>query len=300
MTSQSPRHGLDLSAIVLLAVFWGMNWPAVRIALYEVPPWTLRAIGMGAGALFLAALTILRRERLRPESGEWLPILAAGFFSITQFNLLLAFAQLLAPTTRAVIVTYTMPVWTILFARLLLGERLDGRRWTGLILGVAGLLGLGWPLVQAGTFSYGLALALLAGMSWALGTIISKRFPVATPSMSVVAWQLAGGATVAAIGAVVFESESPVDWTTLRAETWMALGYHIIFAQALAYMAWYKLLDRLPAGTVSLSMLLVPAIGVMGSILMLGEHPTFADYAGLLLMTAAASAVHAPRRTRAP
>jgi len=290
---------LDLLAIVALALFWGLNWPAVRTVLFELPPWTFRAVGLGAGALFLFAFATLRGHRLTLRREEVAPVLVAGFFTVTAFNLLLAFAQLAAPTSRAVIVTYTLPVWTVIFAWIFLGERLDRRRWLGLGFGIAGLVALGWPLVSAGSFSVGLLLALLAGMGWALGTIVMKRFPVATPPMTLTAWQLAGGSFVAAIGMAVFEPQvlaTGIAWSEFRPETWIALFHHIVFSQSLAYMIWYRLLSRLPAGTLSLSTLMVPAIGVVSSVLFLGETPTAADFAGLALMTLAAGAVMMPTR----
>jgi drug/metabolite transporter (DMT)-like permease len=160
-----------------------------------------------------------------------------------------------------------------------------------------------WPLISAGSFSVGLYLALLAGVSWALGTIVMKRFPTATPPMTLMAWQLAGASLVAAVGMVLFEPETltaGIAWSQLRAQTWIALFHHIVLSQSLAYVIWYRLLSRLPAGTVSLSTLMVPAIGVVSSVLFLGETPTLADFAGLALMTAAAGAVMAPTRRPQP
>lgn len=297
-----PRRWPDRLAILALALFWGLNWPAVRIALFELPPWTLRTLGMAAGALFLLGLAGLLGQRLRLSKSEIAPVLVTGFLTITAFNLLLAFAQLAAPTSRAVIVTFTFPVWTVIFARVFLGERLDGRRWVGLGFGSAGLVSLGWPLAAAGTVPAGLYLALLAGTSWALGTVAAKRFAVAAPAMSIAAWQLAAGALVSAVGMAVFEPRVLADgiaWSAFGAGTWLALLHHIVLAQALAYLIWYRLLARLPAGTVSLSTLMVPAIGVISSVIVLGETPTPADFAGLALMTAAIGAVMLPARRTA-
>lgn len=294
-----PRRWLDQLAIIALAFFWGLNWPAVRIALFEFPPWTFRAFGMAAGALFLFCVAKLCGHRLRLSRSELFPVFVAGFLTITAFNLLLAFAQLNAPTSRAVIVTFTLPLWTVILARILLGERLNKRRWLGLGFGIAGLLSLGWPLIMAGAFSFGLFLALLAGISWALGTIVIKRFPVAAPPMSIAGWQLAGGAFVSTIGMLVFEPwilTEGLRWSEFKAEIWVALTHHIVFSQALAYLIWYQLLTRLPAGTVSLSTLMVPAIGVVSSVIFLGETPSMPDFIGLGLMTAAAGAVMLPSR----
>lgn len=293
------RRGPHLLAIVVLALMWGLNWPAVRTALNELGPWTLRSLGMGVGALVLMGLALVRQGRLLPDRGDWAPILVAGLFSITLFNLLLAFAQLMAPTSRAVIVTFTQPIWTVIFARLLLGERLDRRRGAALALGSLGLLCLGWPLLRAGSFGLGLVLALLAGIGWAFGTVLTKRYPVSTPPVVMAAWQLLGGAVVATLGMAVFEPQTlrhGIDWAGLHAGTWLALAHHILLSQALAYALWYALLARLPASTMSLSMLMVPAIGVISSVVLLGERPTAADIAGLVLMTAAAAVVNLPAR----
>lgn len=296
-----PPRNLDWLAIVGLGICWGLNWPAVRIGLNELPPWALRTIGMGTGAMILMMLAMVRGRRLWPARHEWLPVLGAGLLTMACFNVLLAFAQLLAPTGRAAIVTFTLPAWTILFARIFLGERLDGRRWAGLVLGFAGLASLGLPLIRAGQFPPGLWLAMLAGMSWAMGTIVTKRWPVRLPPVSMAAWQLVAGTFFAGLGALAFEWQSlahEVPWAHLHPSTWIAVAYYVVFSQALAYIVWYGMLGRLPAGTMSLSLLLVPAVGVLGSVLFLGEHPTAADYLGLVLIMIAAAVVNLPLGAR--
>ena len=289
--------------IVMIALCWGLNWPAVRLALYQIPPWTLRMIGMGAGALFLFTLAALTARPLRLPRCDWGAVFLSGFLSITAFNLLLSFAQLAAPTSRAAIITFTMPFWTVLFAWALLGERPDRRRWTALAIGGAGLLCLGWPLIRAGSFGYGLMLALLAGISWALGTVVLKRFPVSAPPMTVTAWQLLAGAVAATSGVAVFEPwvlRTGIDLTALNMTTWAGLAHHIIFSQAVAYLLWYALLARMQAGRISLATLPVPAIGSIGSVLLLGEQPTLADLTGLVLLTCGAAIVMLPAKEVKP
>ncbi len=64
---------------------------------------------------------------------------------------------------------------------------------------------LGLPLIRAGGVSAGLIYALLAGICWALGTIVSKRFPVDAPPLAVAAWQLPIGTICATAGMLAFE-----------------------------------------------------------------------------------------------
>lgn len=282
------------AAVPLLALLWGLNWPAVRIALGEIEPWMLRASGMALGSACLIVITALRGQSLAVKKSQWVRLAAAGFLSIAAFNILLAFAQLSAPTSRAAIITFTMPIWTVLFARILLREPLDDRRRFGVALGVAGLGALGWPLIRTGEVSIGLFYALMAGICWALGTIVSKRFPVEAPALAIAAWQLLIGAACAAVGMLAFETAALPQ--ALKPVTIAAFLYHVLFAQALAYVLWFAALSHLPASTASLGTLMVPAVGVAGAVFLLGEAPTLTDLAGLMMVIGAASAVLAPLR----
>ena len=147
--------GRTVLAVPLLALLWGLNWPAVKTVLTEVAPWTLRTLGMGAGALLLMSLVLLRGQSLRVARDQWPRLVVAALLSVAGFNLLVAFAQLSGTTSRAAIVAFTMPIWAIVLARVVLGERLDRQRGTALALGVAGL-------------------ALLAGRAMAaMGTLVA-------------------------------------------------------------------------------------------------------------------------------
>lgn len=275
--------------VPLLGLLWGFNWPAVRISLTEIAPWTLRAGGMTCAGLALVAVALARGVSLKVPAAHWPRLIVAGILSIAAFNILLAFAQLMAPTSRAAILTFTMPVWATLMAWPVLGERFDRPRLIGLGLGIAGLLCLGLPLIRAGQFSPGLGLALLASISWALGTIVTKRWPVAAPTLSIAAWQLLIGGAAAGIGMLAFEGiPAP---KALSPPVAAALTFHILGAQALAYFLWFTVIARLPAGIASLGTLMVPAVGALGSVLLLGERPAASDWLGLVLVVAASGAI---------
>lgn len=290
----APARSLLL--VPLLGLLWGLNWPAVRISLTEIAPWTLRAGGMSFAGLALVAVALWRGVSLDVPKAHWPRLVVAGILSIAAFNVLLAFAQLMGPTSRAAILTFTMPVWATLMAGPALGERLDRPRLLGLGLGIAGLACLGLPLIRAGQLSPGLALALLASVSWALGTIVTKRWPVAAPTLTIAAWQLLIGGLAAGIGMLVFEG-LPVP-KALSSPVAAALAFHILGAQALAYFLWFTVIARLPAGIASLGTLMVPAVGALGSVILLGERPAASDWLGLVLVVAASGAILvAPKRT---
>ena len=95
------RSGRALLLVPLLGLLWGFNWPAVRISLTEIAPWTLRAAGMSFAGLVLVGIALARGVPLAVPRAQWPRLVVAGFLSIAAFNVLLAFAQLAAPTSRA-------------------------------------------------------------------------------------------------------------------------------------------------------------------------------------------------------
>src|SRR5690606_7253712 len=135
---------------IVLALLWGLNWPAVRIALTALPPWTLRGAGLACGALLLLAIAKALGRSLSLAPGMAPRVAIAGVLNIAVFNVATAFAQLNTSTSRAAVLTFTMPVFTALFAWLLLGERLDRRRALALAAGALGIALLAWPVFAAG------------------------------------------------------------------------------------------------------------------------------------------------------
>ena len=275
-----------------IGVLWGLNWPAVRLCLDALPPWTMRALGLGGGALALFAIAALTKRSLGVPRSAWLHVAATGLLNIGAFNVLLAFAQLSTATSRAAIVTFTMPLWAALLAWLFLGERLDPARRMALALGAAGLAVLLVPLALRGGLSFGLLYALAAGVCWAAGTVYLKRVRLGLAPLALAAWQLAVGAAAAATGALLFESLD--QFRPFHAANALALLYHVLLAQSLAYAVWFEVVARLPAATAALGTLVVPVVGVSSSMLILGERPSPADLTGFALILAAAALVLRP------
>lgn len=275
--------------VVVLGLAWGMNWPAVRLALDGFEPFTFRAIGFSCSTLLLFAVMALRGIRPVVPRAHWPRLALVGAFSVAAYNLFSALAQLSASTTRSAVLSYTMPVWTVLFARLVVGERFDRRRILGLLLGAAGLVALGEPILRAGQFTIGLVHAVLSGIVWAGGSVTLKRFPIAAPPLVITSWQLLLGALISTALALALEGV-PVRVPD-HAGAWAGLAYNVVIGQALATTLWFTILGRMPAGIAAIGSLLVPAVGVIGATLILGEHPTASDWLGLVLIVAAAATV---------
>jgi drug/metabolite transporter (DMT)-like permease len=284
----------QIAFVLLIGLLWGLNWPTVKIALAEIGPWTLRAGALAIAGMTLVTFSWMRGRTLGIRPAQWWRVAMPAVLTIAAPNVLIAHAQLSAPTGRIAVVVWTMPIWATIFARFVLGERIDARRILGLALGIAGLVALGWPLVLAGEVSVGLILAFLAAMCRAAGTVFLKRFPTDATPLAFAAWQLIIGAGVVATGMLLFEGV-PVP-RPLSTPTLIAFAYHAVLGQALSTVLWFEILTKIPAGTAALGTLTVPAVGVASAMLFLGERPTVPDLVGLVLIVAAASTVVLPSR----
>ena len=293
--SRPARDNTAILLLVLLSLAWGLSWPAIRIALDEVAPWTVRVVGYATGTLFMFAIVQLQGRKASLPPGVYGHVIISAVLNILGFGLLTTFAQLHVMTARVVIVSYSMPVWASLMAWLLLGERLNTASVVGLLLCVSGLTVLVYPVAFTGD-PIGLLLALGAALSWAAGTIYVKWARVPGDRVVMTAWQLAVSFVVTAIGVVAFEGMPhlwPLSWPVL-----LALAFHGPVGTGIAYFLWFSIIGRMPAATASLGSLCVPVVGILSSVILLGERPGVADVIGFTLIFAAATTVLLPSATK--
>jgi len=287
----TPRHdGAAGAKLMVLGMgfAWGFNWVAARIILQALQPWTLRAVGIGLGCLTLFAAAYVCRVPLKIAPKDRLKVVVAGFFNVAAFGVGSAYAQVYGTTSRAIVIAYSMPIWSALLARIVLNERLTAVKLAALALCAAGLIILIEPLARSG-FPLGALLALGCAWSWAAGTIYLKSTKIAAPTLAVAAWQLLFGWLMLAAGMLWFEG-LPHLWP-LPTNVALWLAYNGFIGMGLAYFLWFVIIARLPAMTASLGSLLVPVVGVAGSALVNGERPSFADAIGFALIFSAAASV---------
>jgi drug/metabolite transporter (DMT)-like permease len=267
----------------------------MKVAISEVAPLTVRTFCLAAGSGVLFAVLKASGQPLSIPRSEWRRLALVAFFTITCWNLLVVFGLRLIPSGRAAILAYTMPAWAIPLSVWFLGERMNGRKLVGLALGMAGMALL---LVQEFTSLAGAPLGALlvlgAAGTWAIGTLLQKKFPVQAPVASLTAWlMLVGGIPIYA-GALLLD-----DWRALgEVSLWPALGvaYNVFLSFAWAHWAWIKLATSVSVTTFSLSMLMTPVVGVFSGMLFLGERPGWLEFSALALVLGSLATVVIPAR----
>ncbi|MSP46874.1 MAG: DMT family transporter [Xanthobacteraceae bacterium] len=286
--------------LVALSICWGLSWTAMRVALDEVSPWGMRLIGYSIGSATLLILLRAQGRSLAVAGGKnWLHILVAAMFLAVGFGVAGTFAQLMANTSRVIIVNYSMPVWGSLMAYFVLRERINARSALGLALCVAGLAVLIYPVAEKSLREpIGLLLALVCALCWGAGTVYMKWARIKGDLLAITFWQVMVGVAVFAIFYLIFEGApkfEPLQW-----RTWGGLLFNGILGTGIAYFIWFNIIGRLSTAIASLGSLINPVVGVIGAVIILGDRPTVPDMIGFALIFSAAACVLIPQRDKPP
>jgi probable blue pigment (indigoidine) exporter len=276
-------HWLEgLVLLLFTACSWGLNWPVMKFLLTELPPFTMRAVSGGLGLLIAVAIALWRRESLHLPRSQVLNVIVFAMLNYGVFGLLTVLALYWMRASEAVVITYTLPIWTMMLAWPILGERPNPPGIIGMILaigGIAWLVGADEIRFRA-TMLPGVACGFLAAFCFGLGAVIAKRRPLALPPVAGVAWQIAFG-SLPQLGLALFEHPHLLRVTPLA---WAGFAYIAVFPVTVAYLAWFRALSLLPASTSSIAVLLAPLVGVVSSAVLLGD-PLGVRQVGALAVT---------------
>lgn len=279
MSSSNSRSGI--AALILLSLIWGYTWVAMKEAVRFADPFDFSALRAMAGSLLLFGAMLWLKKPLRLQAPR--RTFVFGLFQTTGFNALAAWALYTGAAGKTAVLVYTLPFWTLVIAWPLLGERLRGLQWPATALAAAGLLLVLEPWQLAGTLVSKL-LALATALSWAISAVLAKKWrnELQADLLALTAWQMLLGGVVLTVIAVSIPTRS-IQWTPYF---WLMLVYCTLAGSVAGWLLWLFILRRLPAGIAGLSIMAVPALGVLSARLQLGEQPSAAEAAGMLLIGA--------------
>jgi drug/metabolite transporter (DMT)-like permease len=282
VSTRMPRLGILL--LVIIALGWGTNWPAMKIALEDMPPWTFRLMCVAFGGMLLLALTALRGDRIAVPLGRVPALALVSLLNVTGWQMFSAFGLLQIGSGRAAIIAFTMPLWASALGVFVLGERPGAQQMLALGFGLCALaLLLGQDIAAVGSSPVGGLLMLGSALSWATGTVLVKRFDwTGMPVTALVGWQLLLGGIPVLIGTLMFEGVA--DFTAFGPASYLATAYAVGVGMVLCTAAFFKLVTLVPAGVAATGTLAVPVVGVISSALVLGEHIGLIETTALALV----------------
>jgi drug/metabolite transporter (DMT)-like permease len=285
LRSASRGRDLGFAALMLLALIWGYNWVVMKIGLEYAQPLTFAAIRTFFAALGLLMLLAVLRRPLRPVALGW--TIGIGLLQTTGFVGLLTLALQTGGAGKTSVITYTMPFWLLLLARLFLGERVRGVQWLAVAMALAGLILVLSPWQLQGTLSS--VLAVCGAICWAASAIVVKQLQRRrdVDLLSLTAWQMLFGSLPLVVVALLTWNGGP-DWTGVLLLT---LAYNVVLGNAVAWLLWLFGLRSLSAGAAGLGTLATPVIGVAAAWLQLGERPSAGEAAGMVMIVGALALV---------
>lgn len=256
--------------IAVVTLLWGLNWPMMKFALRDVSPLYFRAITMSGGTLTLIAFFAWRGVPLGVSRSQAVSLVWLALPNIIGWHLcsIIALSQL--PSGRAVILAFTMPVWTVLLTVLMFGERMGPRTWLAVVAAITsvGLLAANELAALAGR-PVGVLWLQAGALSWALGTVLMRRSTLSLPTEAVTIWMML-------IGSVFFWVVAPwaepwPAWGAWPASTWWSLAYGVFLNFGFAQVIWFGLVRVLPARASAFAVMAVPLVGVGTAHFILGE-----------------------------
>ncbi len=261
----------------IIAFIWGYNWVVIKEALQFAGPFTFASLrALSGGAILFAMVFILRRS---PSPGSFWGILLLALLQTTGFFGLSVWALVSGGAGKIAVLVYTMPLWMLILAWPLLGERIRGLQWLSVFLEFIGLVLILRPWSLRPQF-LSMVLAVSAGFIWALAGIWNKRLRqrVKIDLLAVSAWQLLLGGIPLLIIAMWQES-TPIQWTPYFI---FAIAYNAVLGTAIAWTLWFFALQELPAGIAGMGILFAPVVGVLAAWLQLGEVPGIDEGFGMI------------------
>jgi drug/metabolite transporter (DMT)-like permease len=241
--AQRPRTATVVAAFAAVYVIWGSTYLAILFAIETLPPLLMASTRFAvAGGLMYAFLRL--RGVPAPTRPQWRAGAVVGALLLCFGNGGVVLSELTVPSGVAALLVAMVPVWMVLVDWLRPGGvRPTARTVIGLAVGFAGMVMLVGPSsLGGGVNPLGAALLVVASISWATGSIHSRRATLpASPFMATATEMLSGGFFLLVAGALRGEL-GEVNAGAFSAQSLLALAYLVVFGSLIGFTAYIWLL----------------------------------------------------------
>jgi drug/metabolite transporter (DMT)-like permease len=288
-----------VGALGIVYVVWGSTYLAIRYAIEGFPPLLSAALRfLAAALLMLSYLAVRRPSALRATRVQLATAAVSGILLLAGGNGLVTVAEQRVESGLVALLIACVPLWIVIL-RALLRDRPGLATALGVLLGLAGVALIFLP-GGSGTVDVGYAaLAVLAALSWAVGSLLLTRLPVPADPLTLTTVEMAAGGLVCLAAGAGRGELSRFAPGEAPASAWFALGYLVVFGSLVAFTAYVWLLGNAPVSIVATYAYVNPAVAVLLGALIAGERLTGIELAGgLVVLAAVALVVTAESRER--
>ncbi len=290
MTPGRTMSSSDWLLLGVLSVLWGGSFFFNKVAVTELPPFTVALGRVGGGALLLVLIVRAMGLELPPRR-IWGALAVMGLFNnVLPFSLIL-WSQIYVASGLASILIATTPLFTVLVAHVATGDdKLTTGRAVGLGAGLLGVVVMIGPdaLRDLGTDVVAQLVLLLAAVFYAISGVYGRRFR-SLPPATIAAGQMMAATLMLAPAALILDRP----WT-LQMPSAAALGAIVglaLLSTALAYQIYFRVLARAGATNLLLVNFLIPVSAILLGVGILGERLEPRHIAGMLIVGAGLAAI---------
>ena len=295
-----PRRDVTTDlGLLLIVLIWGVNFSVLKVLLRELEPLALNALRFPMAAVALWILVRRLDGSSKPDPEDLRRIITLGLLGNVAYQLCFIFGVDSTFAGNASLLLATTPVWTLFLSSVAGHERPGG--WV--IIGVAGtLIGIFMVITgsrDAGTLASpttrGDLLILIASMLWAMYTVGGRKPVIRYGALRVTAWTLWVATPI--IFLMGLPSLMKTDLRTITPEAWIGITYAGLLGIGLAYLLWYRAVERIGNNRTAVYSNLVPVAALITAWIWLGEVPTTLQLIGaavILVGLTLARLAHSP------
>lgn len=284
LSAKIEAIGLPMLALCWVSFFWGTTWIASKEGVKYMPPMQLVAIRQFLGGVLYVGYFMFRKTPW-PKASQWKTILSLSLLNFVLSNGLSTWGVKYISSGLGAILGAIFPIWIVIIS-LFKGEKLSRIAVSGLLVCFAGVCIVFYDHLKdflQPDFTFGIVLSLIATLTWAFGTLYTKKKAASfNPYFSLGLQMLISSvflfSVIGATGTTIPLSEIP-------AVSWWAIAYLVVIGSVLTFIAFIYALQKLPAEVNSIYAYINPIVAViLGAFLFNEPFTLYIAFGGLIVL----------------
>jgi drug/metabolite transporter (DMT)-like permease len=271
-------------ALCWVSFFWGTTWIASKEGVKHMPPMQLVAIRQFLGGILYVGYFLFKKTPW-PKRHQWKTILILSLLNFVLSNGLSTWGVKYISSGLGAILGAIFPIWIVIISYFR-GEKLNSKAVIGIIICFSGVCIIFYEHLKDfldPNFSFGIFLSIIATLTWAFGTLYTKKKAASfNPYFSLGLQMLISSLS---LFTVIGATGSTIPLTEIPSNSWWSIAYLVIIGSVLTFIAFIYALQKLPAEINSIYAYINPVVAVILGAIMFGEPLTlYIAFGGFIVL----------------
>ncbi|MEJ9231264.1 DMT family transporter [Peribacillus butanolivorans] len=267
----------------LAASIWGGMYVVVKVVVDSVPPLELVWFRYVIAIVALLIIGVVTKQSWRIEKRDWLLIFMIGLIGNTISIVTQEIGTMLSTAQMGAIITSTTPAFMVLFARIILKEKITFKKALSIILATIGVCIIVGNAHINSTNQLGAVSLLIAALTWSLMSVLIKRVPGQYSQIVVTTYAIL--VSIILLTPFTINRLDKLDFQAMMHPTiWGGLLYLGVISTACAFLLWNRGLKMLNASSGGLFFFFQPIVGTFLGWVLLGEQIGLPFWMGTILI----------------